>query len=55
MASRFPSITAATKPTCLVSLLTNAYVQALGIHSLSYTMTLKPLAAKEAVFNRNFE
>ena len=31
-----------------------AYIQALGIHFLSYTMPLKPLAAKASVFNRNF-
>ena len=54
MASRFPSIPAATTPTRLVSLHTIAYFQALGIHSLSYTMPLKPLAAKASVFNRNF-
>ena len=54
MASSFPSIQAATTPTRLVSLHTIAYIQALGIHSLSYTMPLKPLAAKASVFNRNF-
>ena len=54
MASSFPSIPAATTPTQLVSLQTIAYIQALGIHSLSYTMPLKPLAAKASVFNSNF-
>ena len=33
---------------------TIAYIQAHGIHSLSYTMPLKPLAAKASVFNSNF-
>ena len=54
MASSFPSIPAATTPIRLVSLQTIAYVQALGIHSLSYMMHLKPLAAKASVFNSNF-
>ena len=54
MESHFPSIPAATTPTQLVSLQTIAYIQALGIHSLSYTMPLKPLAAKASVFNSNF-
>ena len=54
MASRFPSIPAATTPTRLVSLQTIAYIQALGIHSLSYMMPSKPLAAKPSVFNSNF-
>ena len=53
-ASLFPSILAATPQARLVSLQTIAYIQALGIHSLSYTMALKPLAAKAFVFNRNF-
>ena len=53
-ASRFPSIRAATTPARLVSLQTIAYIQALGIHSLSYTMPLKPLAARASVFNRSF-
>ena len=53
-ASRFPSIRAETTPARLVSLQTIAYIQALGIQSLSYTMALKPLAAKAFVFNRNF-
>ena len=53
-ASSFPSIQAATTPAHLVSLQTIAYIQALGIHSLSYTMALKPLATKAFVFNRNF-
>ena len=46
MASLFPSVgsmPAATTPTWLVSLQTMAYTQAFGIHSLSYTMPLKPL------------
>ena len=41
-------------PTCLVSFQTIAYITALGIHSLSYTMPLKPLAARASVFNRSF-
>ena len=53
-ASLFPSIGAATTPARLVLLQTIAYIQALGIHYLSYTMALKPLAAKAFVFNRNF-
>ena len=57
MASRFLFIRAgwaATTPGCLVLLQTMiAYIQALGIHSLSNTMPLKPLAAKAFVFNRN--
>ena len=53
MASLFPSIQAPTTQTLLVSLQTIAYIQALGIHSLSYTMPLKPLAAKAFVLNRN--
>ena len=52
-ASLFPSIQAATRPARLISLQTIAYIQALGIHSLSYTMPLKPLAAKAFVLNRN--
>ena len=52
-ASHFPSIQAATTPARLISLQTIAYIQALGIHSLSYTMALKPLAAKAFVLNRN--
>ena len=54
MARSFPSNSAATTPTRLVSIHTIAYIQALGIHFLSYTMPLKPLAAKASVFNRNF-
>ena len=53
MASRFPSIPAATTPTRLVSLQTIAYIQALGIHSLSYMMPSKTLAAKASVLNSN--
>ena len=53
MASSVPSILEATTPASLVSLQTIAYIQALGIHSLSYTMPLKPLAAKAFIFNRN--
>ena len=41
-------------PTRLVSLQIIAYIQALGIYSLSYTMSLKPPAAKASVFKRNF-
>ena len=54
MASRrslFPSISAATTPRRLVSLQTIAYIQALWIHSLSYRMPSKPLAAQASVFN----
>ena len=54
MASSFLSIGAATTPARLVSLQTIAYIQALGICSLSYTMPLRPLAAKAFVFNSNF-
>ena len=54
MASRFLSIRAATTPARPVLLQTIAYIQAVGIHSLSYTMPLKPLVAKAFVFNRNF-
>ena len=53
-ASRFPSIQAATKPTRLVLLQTIAYIQALGIHSLSYMMPSRSLAAKASVLNGNF-
>ena len=53
MAMSFLSIWAATTPARLASLQTIAYIQALGIHSLSYTMPYKPLAAKAFVFNRN--
>ena len=41
-------------PTRFVLLQTIAYIQAHGIHSLSYTMPLKPLAAKASVFHSNF-
>ena len=54
MASRFRSIPAATTPTRLVSPQTTAYSQALGFHSFSCTISLKPLAAKASVFNSNF-
>ena len=53
MANRFPSIWEATTPARLVSLQTIAYIQALGIHSLSYMMPSKTLAAKASVLNRN--
>ena len=54
MASLFPSIPAATTLTDLVLLQTIAYIQALRIHSLSYMMPSKPLAANASVFNGNF-
>ena len=59
IASRFPSIPAATTPTRLALFQTITYIpgQALGItpgHSLSYTMPLKPLAAKASVFTSDF-
>ena len=54
MASRFPTIKAPTTPTRLVSLQTIAYIHALGIHSHTYMMPSKPLAAKASVFNGNF-
>ena len=46
MAFLFPSIPGATTPTRLVSLLTIAYVQALGIHSCTYLAPPKPLNRK---------
>ena len=50
-----PGSNNADTPCQVVLLQTIAYIQAHGIYSLSYTMPLKPLAAKASVFNRNYE
>ena len=52
MTSLFPS--PSISATRLVSLQTIAYIHALGIHSHTYMMPSKPLAAKASVFNGNF-
>ena len=54
MSARFPSIPAAETPSRVVSIQSIGYIQALGLHSLTYNAPKKVLAAQASSLNKEF-